>query len=103
YEIEGLGQNDTPHISLVANQPAYNNVAAIYSSDEAEIIFTTDRPYNGQAHLYPQLDEYESVATVTGLWKMHRDSGELTLLDHAPSGAFTPLLGQDGMVYYTRW
>lgn len=103
YEIEGLGKDATPHISKVENQPAYNNVAAIYSSDEAEIIFTTDRPYNGQAHLYPQLDEYESVATVTGLWKMNRHSGELTLLDHAPSGAFTPILGQDGMVYYTRW
>lgn len=103
YEIEGLGLDDTPHISLVENQPAYNNVAAIYSSDESELIFTTDRPYNGQAHLYPQLDEYESEPTVTGLWKMHRDSGELTLLDHAPSGAFTPILGQDGMVYYTRW
>ena len=48
YEIEGLGKDQTPIITRVPNQPeAYNNVAPIYGSDD-RIIFTSDRPHNGQ-------------------------------------------------------
>ncbi|MGH7971091.1 MAG: hypothetical protein ACREIC_20405, partial [Limisphaerales bacterium] len=57
-----------PVITKVPNQPTnYNNVAPIYGTDD-RIIFTSDRPRNGQRNLYPQLDEYEEAPTVTGLW-----------------------------------
>ena len=65
YEITGLGKTETPKITKVPNQPSYNNISPIYGTDD-RIIFTSDRPRDGQAHLYPQLDEYESTPTVTG-------------------------------------
>lgn len=103
YEITGLGKNDTPVIGKVPNQPAnYNNVTPIYGTDE-RIIFTSDRPHNGAAHLYPQRDEYEEAPTVTGLWSLNPQTGELLLLNHAPSGAFTPTLDSFGRVIFTRW
>ena len=106
YEVAGAGllspQGDLA-ITKVANQPVdFNNLEATYASDGA-IIFTSDRPRNGQRHLYPQLDEYESNATVTGLWKLVPASGALTLLNHLPSGAFGPLVDQFGRVVFTRW
>src|ERR1043165_1214562 len=52
YEITGLGQSETPVITRIPNQPAnFNNVSPCYGTDE-RIIFTTDRPRNGQLHLY---------------------------------------------------
>lgn len=102
YEITGLGPSDTPVITRVAGQPAtYNNVSPIYGSDDA-IIFTSDRPRNGAAHLYPQLDEYEEAATNTGIWRLHATEG-LTLLNHAPSGDFSPILDSFGRVLFTQW
>jgi len=54
-----------PVITKVPNQPTnFNNIAPIYGSDD-RIIFTSDRPRNGERQLYPQLDEYEELATVT--------------------------------------
>ena len=102
YEITGLGKDDTPVISKVPNQPEnYNNISPIYASDDS-ILFTSDRPRDGQRHLYPQLDEYEMTPTNTGLWKLGR-GGELTILDHSPSGNFTPLVDSFGRVVFTRW
>lgn len=102
YEIAGLGQADTPVITRVAGQPAnFNNVSPIYGTDDA-IIFTSDRPRNGAAHLYPQLDEYEEAATNTGLWRLHQSDG-LTLINHAPSGNFSPMLDSFGRVLFTQW
>ena len=67
YEVTGLGQGQTATITKVANQPAdYNNVSPIYDSQD-RILFTSDRPRGGEAHLYPQLDEYESTPTITGI------------------------------------
>ena len=40
-------------------------------------MFASDRPRNGAAHLYPQHDEYESTATVTGLWRLDPATGAL--------------------------
>jgi hypothetical protein len=103
YEITGLGKDDTPVIRRIANQPAsYNNVSAIYGTDE-RILFTSDRPRNGERHLYPQLDEYEEAPTVTGLWSLDPVSGDLRLLNHAPSGVFTPTIDSFGRVIFTRW
>ncbi len=103
YEITGLGKNDTPVITKVPNQPTqYNNVSPMYGSDD-RIIFVSDRPRNGQRHLYPQHDEYESAPTNTGLWSLNPANGNLFMLNHAPSGAFTPILDSFGRVIFTRW
>ncbi len=102
YEITGLGQGQTVTITRVANQPAdYNNVQPTYTSN-GDIVFSSDRPRSGERHLYPQHDEYESTATPTGLWKL-TSAGQLTLLQHSPSGSFAPLVDRYGRIIYTRW
>lgn len=103
YEITGLGKNEAPVINKVANQPTqYNNVSPIYGGDD-RILFVSDRPRNGQRHLYPQDDEYESAPTNTGLWSLDPTNGNLYMLNHAPSGSFTPMLDSFGRVVFTRW
>lgn len=103
YEITGLGKEQTPVIRKIANQPAdYNNVSPIYASDD-RILFTSDRPRNGARHLYPQLDEYEEAPTVTGLWSLNEVTGELRILNHSPSGVFSPSIDSFGRVIFTRW
>ncbi len=103
YEITGFGEGETPVITLVPNQPSgFNNVAPCYGTD-GRIIFASDRPRNGQAQLYPQLDEYELAPTVTGLWSLDPATGDLFNLNHTPSGAFTPTIDSFGRVIFTRW
>ncbi len=103
YEVTGLGEFETPVITLVPNQPSnYNNIQAIYGSDD-RIIYASDRPRNGAAHLYPLLDEYEEAPTVSGLWSLDPSNGDLFMINHAPSGAFTPFLDSAGRVIFTRW
>ncbi|MBK9603267.1 MAG: S-layer homology domain-containing protein [Anaerolineales bacterium] len=103
YEITGLGKNQTPVITKVPNQPAnFNNITPIYGTDD-RIIFTTDRPRDGSAHLYPQLDEYEEAPTVSGLWSLDPDTGDLFMMNHAPSGDFTPIVDSYGRVIFTQW
>lgn len=103
YEITGLGQNQTPVITKVPNQPAnYNNVSPIYGADD-RIIFSSDRPRDGQRHLYPQFDEYESTPVVTGLWSLDPATGDLFMLNHSPSGVFSPQVDSFGRVIFTRW
>jgi len=103
YEITGLGETDTPVIRRIPNQPAtYNNVSPIYGTDD-RILFTSDRPRSGEAHLYPQLDEYEEAPTVTGLWSLDPVSGDLRMLNHTPSGLFSPSIDSFGRVIFTRW
>lgn len=103
YEASGLAKGQTAVIERVPNQPEdFNNISPLYAGDGA-IIFTSDRPRNGAAHLYPQLDEYEEAPTNTGLWLLHPQTGELRLLDHAPSGDFKPILDSFGRVLFTRW
>jgi hypothetical protein len=92
-----------PVVTKIPNQPTnYNNISPIYGTDE-RIIFSSDRPRNGQANLYPQLDEYEEQATVSGLWSLQPTNGDLFLLNHAPSGAFSPSLDSAGRVIFVRW
>jgi Hydrazine synthase alpha subunit middle domain/WD40-like Beta Propeller Repeat len=103
YEVTGLGENQQAVITKVAKQPlGYNNISPVYSPD-GRILFTSDRARGGEPHLYPQLDEYEEAPTVSGLWSLDPTSGDLDLLDHAPSGAFTPIVDSAGRVIYTRW
>jgi Hydrazine synthase alpha subunit middle domain len=103
FEITGLGAKDTPRITKVTNQPLeFNNVSPIYGTDD-RIIFTSDRPRDGQRHLYPQRDEYEEAPTVTGLWSLNPVDGNLKLLNHAPSGDFTPSIDSFGRVIFTQW
>ncbi len=104
YEITNFTDpGSTPVITKVPNQPTnYNNVAPIYGTDD-RIIFTSDRPRNGQANLYPQLDEYEEAPTVTGIWSLQPTNGDLFLLNHTPSGAFSPLIDSQGRLIFVRW
>ena len=103
YEISGLGKEDTPAITKIPNQDeAYNNITPIYGTDD-RIIYTSDRPFRGQQHLYPLLDEYETTPTNSGIWKLDPTSGSIELLDHAPSGDFTPIIDSFGRVIFTRW
>jgi len=103
YEVTGLAQGQAVSIVKVANQPAdYNNVAPLYASD-GKILFTSDRPRSGESHLYPQLDEYESTPTITGIYKLDQASGEVAILNHTPSGAFTPIIDSFGRIIFTRW
>ena len=105
YEVTGLGDANKKQIVQIrrieTQDPQYNNVSPIYDADD-NIIFTSDRPRTGQAHLYPQLDEYEATPSVSGLWKLHRN-GQLQLLSHTPSGAFQPIIDRFGRVLFTRW
>jgi hypothetical protein len=103
YEISGLDQGETPVITKVANQPAnFNNISPIYGTDD-RIIFTSDRPRTGEAHLYPQLDEYEEAPTVSGLWSLDPATGDLAMRNHTPSGAFSPFIDSFGRLLFTRW
>lgn len=103
YEVTGLGENETPIIRKIANQPAnYNNVSPFYGTDD-RILFTSDRPRSGERHLYPQLDEYEEAPTVTGLWSLDSATGDLHMLNHTPSGLFSPSIDSYGRVIFTRW
>ncbi len=103
YEVTGFGLGQTVQITKVLNQSAdTNNVMPAYASD-GQIIFVSDRSRNGERHLYPQHDEYESTPTPTGLWKLNPVSGNLQLLQHSPSGSFDPMVDSFGRVLFTRW
>jgi hypothetical protein len=104
YEITNFtNPNSTPVITKVPSQPTnVNNIAPIYGSED-QIIFTSDRPRNGQMQLYPQLDEYEELATVTGLWSLQPTNGDLFMVNHTPSGAFSPTLDSAGRIVFVRW
>jgi Hydrazine synthase alpha subunit middle domain len=102
FEVTGITQGATAAITKVAGQSAHNNVSPIYDTND-NILFTSDAPRDGQAHLHPQLDEYESTATITGLWRLDRTTGKLKILNHTPSGLFSPFIDSFGRVIFTRW
>jgi hypothetical protein len=105
YEATGLGEGDKVQITRVPNQPeGFHNVSPVYGTG-GRILFTTDRPRSGEMRHYPQLDEYESVATNTGLWSFDPavPGGDLRILTHVPSGVFSPRVALDGRVVYVRW
>jgi hypothetical protein len=102
YEVTGIGQGQTVAFARLPQPASSNNVSPIYGTD-GRILFTSDRPRNGDMATYPQLDEYESTPTNTGIWSMNPDGTDLRLLDHAVSGNFTPIIASDGRVVFTRW
>ncbi len=103
YEVTGFAPGETVQITKVANQPANaNNVSPCYASN-GRILFASDRPRNGQPHLYPQLDEYEEIPTNTGLWSLNPQNGNLHILNHSPSGVFHPFVDSYGRIVFTRW
>jgi hypothetical protein len=102
YEVTGFGTSQTVQIRKLPQPADTNNVTPIYASD-GRILFTSDRPRNGDRRLYPQLDEYETAPTVSGLWSMEADGSDLRILDHAPSGVFSPFIDSFGRVVFTRW
>ena len=104
YEVSGLGEGQTASIVKVPNQPAnYDNIEPTYASD-GSIIFVSDQPRDGRPNLFPQLDEYESVPTPTGLWKVNpAGTSPAVLLQNSPSGSFTPIIDSFGRIIFTRW
>ena len=103
YEISGFGVGQTVVITKVPGQPEdTNNVEPAYASD-GSIIFVSDRSRTGERHLYPQLDEYESTPSPSGLWKLDPANARLTLLQHSPSGSFRPFVDSYGRIIFTRW
>jgi hypothetical protein len=103
YEITGFEQGQTISIIKVTGQPSdYNNITPIYDSSD-NIIFTTDMPRTKNRYNYPQYDEYDNDSSTTGLWQLNRLSGEVNLLQHAPSGSFSPMVDKSGRIIFTRW
>ncbi len=105
YEVSGIEEGSAATITKVANQPtSSNNVSPLYGTD-GRIIFTSDRPRSGDPLTYPQRDEYESAPTTTGLWSMDSTvaGGDLKIIEHTVSGAFSPFIAQDGRLLFMRW
>ncbi len=104
YEVTNLQQGGpTAVVTPVPNQPTgYNNTHPAYLSD-GTIVFVSDRPVNGAAHLYPLRDEYRTDLTNTGIWHLDPSTGALRVYDHAPSGSFHPFVDSFGRVLFTRW
>jgi hypothetical protein len=108
YELLNLdaviaNTNTKPLIVPIANQPTNcNNISPCYAPD-GRIIFTSDRPFNNQAYLYPQRDEYKGSPSVTGTYSLDPVSGDLKLLEHLPSGGFNPFIDSFGRLILTRW
>lgn len=103
YEVTGLEQGQTAVITKLAGQPSnYNNVSPMYGAND-DIFFTSDAPLFGMTHTYPQLDEYESTTTTTGIWKLEPATNKLTQIQHSPSGSFHLFLDSFGRIIFTRW
>lgn len=103
YEVTNLASAGPATIVKVPNQPAnFNNFGGNYLSD-GSIVFVSDRPRDGSAHLYPLYDEYRAQPGNSGLWRLDPASGDLKLLEHTPSGSFAPIVDSFGRVVFTRW
>lgn len=106
FDKASVAANTGPLITKVPNQPAsYNNLHACYGTN-GRILFTSDRPRNGQANLYPQRDEYLVLPCNTGLWSLDPTSsasGNLFQIAHMPSGAFSPILDSYGRLLFSQW
>lgn len=102
YEVTHFAKGQTPLITKIVGQPLIsNNVNPTYGTD-GRIIFGSDRPRNGQAHL-TQLDEYLDIPITSGLWSLDPVSGDLFLAEHSPSGSFNPFVDSFGRLIFSRW
>jgi len=43
------------------------------------------------------------LPTVSGLWSLDPNAGDLFLVEHSPSGSFKPFVDSVGRVIFTRW
>lgn len=102
YEVTGLARGESASIRRIEHQPDYDNVSPFYGTD-GRILFGSDRPRSGEAHLFPLLDEYESAPSLTGLWSLDEASGDLRIIEHSPSGVFSPSIDSAGRVLFTKW
>ncbi len=108
YEVTNLDLvlTGTPAvIAKVPNQPInYDNLHASYATD-GRIIFTSDRPRNGQAQLWPQREEYLLQPINSGIWSIDPtvSGGDLKMLVHCPSGAYTPFVDSFGRLLFVQW
>lgn len=103
YEAVGLGPYDVTSIRKVPYQPTkYNNFSPVYGAND-DIIFVSDAPLYGMKHTYPQLDEYESTPTNTGIWKIDVTTKKVSMIEHAPSGAFDLFVDSFGRIIFTKW
>jgi Hydrazine synthase alpha subunit middle domain len=109
YEVSGLGRSEKVVFKRLNQPDAFNHIGAIHDSRD-RIVMVSDMPRPGPGaehrHLYPQLDEYEEKATPSGLWRLEPGTGAqgaVTLLHHAPSGAFRPFIDSYGRVVFTNW
>lgn len=103
YEASGLNESDTVVIKKIPYQSSkYNNLSPIYGATD-DIIFVSDAPLYNMKHTYPQLDEYESTPSNTGIWKINLQTKKLSMIEHAPSGAYDLSLDSFGRVIFTKW
>jgi hypothetical protein len=110
YEVSGLAAGQTVSFTKLQQPASYNHINAIYGLGAAgneAVIFVSDIPRPGPGaehqHLSPLLDEYEEQPAPTGIWQLDRSSGAVTLLHHAPSGAFRPQIDSYGRIVFTNW
>ncbi|HMV69616.1 MAG TPA: hypothetical protein PKA64_22430, partial [Myxococcota bacterium] len=104
YEVTGLCPGQPVSLRRVPLPEDYNHVAPFYLSD-GRVGFVSDMPPTGPAdrHLYPLRDEYEGNPIPSGVWVADPTSGASHLLDHAPSGAFSPFVDTFGRIIFSRW
>lgn len=103
YEAFGLGENDVVTIRKVPYQSSkYNNFSPVYGSND-DIFFVSDAPLYNMKHTYPQLDEYESAPTNTGIWKINLKEKVVSMIQHAPSGSFDLYVDSFGRILFTKW
>lgn len=99
YEVSGLGEGETARLRRLDGQPEdEDNVSPAYAPDD-RVLYTSTQPLPGS---WPQLDEYESSPTVTGIWAL-REGEAPALLEHAPSGAFGLFVDSFGRLLFTKW
>jgi len=103
YEASNIGENEVPVITKISPQPEeYNNISPIYAAND-DILFASDAPLFGMKHTYPQLDEYESMPTTTGIYKIDFRRNRVVMIQHAPSGLFDLQLDSFGRILFTKW
>jgi hypothetical protein len=103
YEATGLEENEQVEIRKIPHQSEkYNNFSPIYGVSD-DIFFISDAPLYGMEHTYPQLDEYESAPTNTGVWKIDTNIGKLSMVEHSPSGVFDLHIDSFGRILFTKW